>query len=55
MNKEIYFDKNFKKCFENAMLKGVLTTFDNWMYMYSDKKFDWFKNSLTRENRKVKK
>ena len=55
MNKEIYFDKNFKKCFEKAMKKGALTTFENWMYLYSDKNFDWFKHSISRENLKVKK
>ena len=55
MDKEIYFDKNFKKCFENAMLKGVLKSFDNVMYLYSCKNFDWFKHSITREILKVKK
>ena len=55
MSEEIYFDKNFKKCFEKALKKGVITTFENWMYMCSDKKYYWFKHSLTRENRKVKK
>ena len=52
---EIYFDKNFKKCFENAMLKCFLKSFDNWMYLYSDKKQDWFKHSISREILKVKK
>ena len=55
MSDEIYFDKNFKKCFENAMLKGVLKSFEDWMYMYSDKNFDWFKHSISRENLKVRK
>ena len=55
MNNDIYFDENFKECFHNAIKRGCFNSLENWMYMDSDSYFDYFKHSITRQNKKVKK
>lgn len=34
--------------FENAIKQGMINS-DNWMYMYSDNDYDFFKNCYSRE------
>ena len=55
MNKRYTFNKAFEKCFQNAIKKGLFKSSENWMYICTCEKYDYFKNSLTRENRKVEK
>ena len=37
-----------KEAFKNAIRKGLKEP-ENWMYMYSNKTRDYFKNQITRE------
>tara|TARA_Y100000310_G_C20341190_1_gene649892 strand:- start:504 stop:668 length:165 start_codon:yes stop_codon:yes gene_type:complete len=53
--KKYTFNKNFEKCFQNAIKKGLFKHSGNWMYICTGKEYDYFKNSFTRENRRVKK
>lgn len=43
--------RDVDSAFENAIKKG-LQSVEDWMYMYSDDKMDYFKNVNTREYQK---
>lgn len=42
------FLRDHEKAFDNAIKQGMDEPLD-YMYMYSDSKFDYFKHSVTRE------
>ncbi len=55
----IFFDRDHKKCFKNAIRKKAFRSKEvkdpnNYiMYMCSNSKYDWFKAKLTKRSYKV--
>lgn len=45
--------RNSKEAFENAILQG-LEDIENYMYMYSDINYDYFKEIISREYKKIR-
>ena len=45
--------RDYEEAFENAIKKGLCNP-DDYMYMYSDNKYDYFKNSCTRSYKKFR-
>ena len=43
--------RDVDSAFENAIKKGLQSP-EDWMYMYSDDKMDYFKNIITRQYQK---